>query len=79
MSKVLIRQELLEKAVRRFLSRPGANIVPFDRIPGQDVHFAVADSSIKELPSFYPRVEEFGYKGVIYKILLPKNLVISRR
>lgn len=78
MSKVLIGQEILQKAIRRFERKPGAEIVFFDRIAGNPkLHFSIAASD-QMRPKAYSRTEEIGSDGKIYKIFLPDTIAIAR-
>lgn len=80
MSKVLIERGLLEKAVRRFLARPQADIVPFDRIPGQKKsHFAIAGFAVTKIPKTYVETAVFEYKGEKYQVFLQPGFVIENR
>lgn len=79
MNNVLIGRLLMEKAVRRFLRVPQAEIVSFDRVPGQpNSHFAVANMGVEMPSKMYKKVEIFVYEGSEYQVFLQPGFVIEK-
>lgn len=78
MNEVLIGNALIEKAINRFIRKPGADIVFFDRIAGNsELHFSIAKrGSVR--PKAYSRTEQVGLHGKIYDIFLPEKIKIAR-
>lgn len=80
MNKVLIGYGMLEKAMKRFLRIRQANMVPFDRIPGQpNSHFAIAELGVEMPSKMYTKVEIFMYEGCKYQVFLKSGFVIENR
>ena len=78
MNKVLIGYGMLEKAMRRFLSIPQADMVPFDQIPGQpNSHFAIAELGVEMPSKMYAKVETFVYEGCEYQVFLQSGFGIE--